>query len=99
MAPRGRFTTGTSRTGRGFNYGGRSFRAPGAAGLRLDWKGPDVQKLMEEVTSAVSATLQTRGERLLRSLAAVDTGYMRDHSFVRVTQEGNRLKITLTSEA
>lgn len=98
-APRGRFTTGTSRTGAGFNYGGRNFRYPGASGLKLDWKGPDVQKFMEAVVESVAATLQTRGEQLLKSLAAVDTGYMRDHSFVRIEQQGSRLKLTLGSEA
>src|SRR5574338_259910 len=98
-SPRGQFTTGTSRTGAGFNYGGRNFRYPGAAGLRLDWKGPDVERLMNEVVDAVAKTLVTRGQAFGRSIAPVDTGFYRDHFNVRLSQEGSRVKITIEDEA
>lgn len=95
---RGQFSTGTSRSGRGYTYAGRSVRINDGP-LRLTWNGPQV--LQEVFNAVVEAFEQVSDEALnyMQSVVPVRTGNLRDSCFVNIRLDGTRLQVRIGASA
>lgn len=96
---RGRFTTPTSRTGRGFTYGGRRFGVGGER-FQLEWNGPQVLGEITEALVDTLAELTDLGEANLEAITPYDSGYLLSTTFCDLFWDGqNRIVIQLGAEA
>jgi HK97 gp10 family phage protein len=90
----GQFTAPTSRTGRGYIFGGRRVLVKGE-NFQLTWNGPAV---IEAVMNALEEALQDLSNEALnymQSIVPVDTGATRDSCFVEIVNIGGRLSLVI----
>jgi HK97 gp10 family phage protein len=95
---RGQFTAPVSRTGRGFNYAGRSVRISGDK-FTLTWNGPQV---IAEVLNALVGAFSNLSDSALsymQSIVPVDTSELQDSCFVQVFVVGERIRIAIGAGA
>jgi hypothetical protein len=91
---RGQFTSDTSRSGRGYNYAGRSVRVQGA-NFQLTWNGP---QLVDDILSSLQNAFQNISDDALsymQSIVPVRTGALRDSCFVIVRISGGRIQLII----
>lgn len=91
---RGQFTAPTSRSGRGYNYGGRSVRIQGDK-FTLTWNGPQFEAMIMEALVNAFSTLSDEALAFMQAIVPVDTGDLRDSCFVQVLIVGNRVQIAI----
>ncbi len=91
---RGQFSAPTSRSGRGYNYSGRSVQVKGDK-FELTWNGP---QLYAEIMNKVAGALQELSDKALNYMQSVvpyDTGALHDSCFVIVDIVNGRIRVII----
>ena len=94
---RGQFTAPSSRSGRGYNYAGRSVRLKGD-NFEITWNGPAV--IAQVLDALVDAFSKLSDEALayMKSKVPVDTGALRDSCFVQIVNSGGRIVLIIGAD-
>lgn len=91
---RGQFTAGESRSGRGYNYGGRSVRVQGE-NFQLTWNGPGFEDyIIATITNALSQ-LSDEALAFMIGIVPVDTGALQASCYVRLDITNGRLRLLI----
>lgn len=96
---RGQLYSGTSRSGRGFYYGGTRTLLMDEPGTELVWAGEGIEQFSEDVLEAVFSTLGRRGEDYMASRTPVDTGELLASIFVVLFAAVGRYQLNVGAEA
>jgi HK97 gp10 family phage protein len=98
-AQRGQLYSGTSRSGRGFYYGGRRVLLMDQPGTELVWAGEGVAQFTEDVLEATFSTLSDRGLSYMQARTPVDTGELVDSEYVDLFREAGRYQANIGADA
>lgn len=94
---RGRLTSPTSRSGRGYVYSGRSVQIRGEK-FQLTWNGPQVMAELFEALSDAFATISDSALSYMQSIVPVDTGRLRDSCFVQIEEQLGRITVIIGAD-
>lgn len=96
---RGQLLSGTSRSGKGFYYGGRRVLLMDEPGTELVWAGDGVVQFTEDVLEAAFSTLSDRGKQYMEARTPVDTGELVDSIYVDLFEGDGRVQMNIGAEA
>ena len=91
---RGQFSSGTTRSGKSFNYSGRRVLLKGD-NFELNWAGPQViQQVLDAVSNAIQA-LSVAGLEYMQQIVAVDTGKLRESCYAEIDISGGTVRLVI----
>lgn len=96
---RGQLLSGTTRSGRGFYYGGTRVLLMDEPGTELVWAGDGVTQFTDDVLEATFSTLSDRGLQYMQDRTPVDTGELRDSEYVDIFEEVGRYQLNIGADA
>lgn len=94
---RGQLTAPTSRSGRGYNYAGRSVKLKGE-NFELTWNGPALVDALFAALEDAFSQLSDLALEYMQRIVPVDTGRLRDSCFVTVTENGGRIQVIVGAD-
>lgn len=91
---RGQFSTGSTRSGKSFNYDGRRVLLR-EGDFQLTWNGPQVvQQVLDAVSQAFQA-LSVQALEYMQQSVPVDTGALRESCFVNINYDTGNVQLLI----